>query len=134
MSNFRRDLLNPDLKDILETFQLDKDYVHGEGTTLTDSAGNQYLDFIAQYGAVPFGYNPPFIWEALESVKKRNLPSLAQPSLPGEALRLANLLAACSPGDLCYCTFCQSGTEAVEAAIKLARSATGKEIIISTNN
>ncbi|HPF21402.1 MAG TPA: aminotransferase class III-fold pyridoxal phosphate-dependent enzyme [Syntrophomonas sp.] len=134
MSNFRRDLLNPDLKDILETFQLDKDYVHGEGTTLTDSDGNQYLDFIAQYGAVPFGYNPSFVWEALERVRKRALPSLVQPSLPGEALRLANLLAECSPGDLCYCTFCQSGTEAVEAAIKLARAATGKEMIISTGN
>ncbi len=134
MSDFRRDLLNPNLKDILETFQLDKDYVHGEGTMLTDSTGIRYLDFIAQYGAVPFGYNPPFIWEALEDVKKRGLPSLVQPSLPGEALRLANMLAECSPGDLCYATFCQSGTEAVEAAIKLARSATGREIIISTSN
>lgn len=134
MSDFRRDLLNPNLKDILETFQIDKDYVRGEGTTLTDSTGKQYLDFIAQYGAVPFGYNPPFIWEALEDVKKRGLPSLVQPSLPGEALHLANLLAECSPGDLCYCTFCQSGTEAVEASIKLARSTTGREIIISTGN
>jgi acetylornithine/succinyldiaminopimelate/putrescine aminotransferase/predicted amino acid dehydrogenase len=134
MSGFRRDLLNPNLKDILETFQLDKDYVYGEGTILRDSAGNQYLDFIAQYGAVPFGYNPPFIWEALEGVKKRGLPSLVQPSLPGEALQLANMLAECSPGDLCYATFCQSGTEAVEAAIKLARSASGREIIISTSN
>ena len=102
MSGFRRDLLNPNLKDILETFQLDKDYVYGEGTILRDFAGNQYLDFIAQYGAVPFGYNPPFIWEALEGVKKRGLPSLVQPSLPGEALQLANMLAECSPGDLCY--------------------------------
>jgi len=134
MSDFRRDLLNPNLKDILETFHIDKDYVNGEGTTLTDSSGIRYLDFIAQYGAVPFGYNPSFIWEALEDVKKRGLPSLVQPSLPGEALRLANMLAECSPGDLCYATFCQSGTEAVEAAIKLARSATGREIIISTSN
>lgn len=134
MSDLRRDLLNPHLKEILETFLIDKDYVYGQGSMLTDSTGREYLDFIAQYGAVPFGYNPPFIWEALEDVKKRGLPSLVQPSLPGEALRLANLLAQAAPGDLCYNTFCQSGTEAVEAAIKLARSATGREIIISTTN
>lgn len=134
MSEFHKDLLNPDLKDILETFQLDKDYIRGEGTTLTDSEGNQYLDFIAQYGAVSFGYNPPFIWQALEEVKRQGLPSLVQPSLPAKALQLANMLAESSPGDLCYSTFCQSGTEAVEAAIKLARSATGREIIISTRN
>lgn len=134
MDNYRNDLLNPSLQDIFETFKLDKDYVWGEGCYLQDAEGHRCLDFIAQYGAVPFGYNPPFVWEALESVKHRSLPSLVQPSLPGEALRLANMLAACSPGDLCYATFCQSGTEAVEAAIKLARSATGKERIISTSN
>ena len=134
MAVFRNDLLNPTLQDIFSTFKLDKDYVWGEGCNLQDAEGNYYLDFIAQYGAVPFGYNPPFIWEALEGVRSRSLPSLVQPSLPGEALRLANMLAECTPGDLCYATFCQSGTEAVEAAIKLARSATGREIIISTGN
>jgi len=134
MTAIRNDLLNPTLQDLFETFKLDKDYVWGEGSYLQDAGGNRCLDFIAQYGAVPFGYNPPFIWDALENVKKRSLPSLVQPSLPGEALQLANMLAALSPGDLCYATFCQSGTEAVEAAIKLARSATGKEMIISTSN
>jgi acetylornithine/succinyldiaminopimelate/putrescine aminotransferase/predicted amino acid dehydrogenase len=127
-------LLNPTLKDVLETFRLDKNYTYGRGSCLLDDEGIEYLDFIAQYGAVPFGYNPDFIWDQLEEVRKRSLPSLVQPSIPGEALKLANMLAECSPGDLSYCTFCQSGTEAVEAAIKLARSTTGKELIISTLN
>jgi acetylornithine/succinyldiaminopimelate/putrescine aminotransferase/predicted amino acid dehydrogenase len=134
MSAIRNDLLNPTLKEVLATFKLDKNYVQGEGSYLTDDTGIRYLDFIAQYGAVPFGYNPDFVWEALEDVRKRDLPSLVQPSVPGEALKLANLLADCSPGDLCYATFCSSGTEAVEAAIKLARSSTGREFIISTTN
>ncbi|PKM77293.1 MAG: aminotransferase III [Firmicutes bacterium HGW-Firmicutes-15] len=134
MTYIRKDLLNPTLRKILETFQLDKNYTQGEGSYLTDDAGIRYLDFIAQYGAVPFGYNPPFIWDALEEVHRKSMPSLVQPSLPGGALKLANILAQCSPGDLCYSTFCQSGTEAVEAAIKLARSTTGKELIISTAN
>ncbi len=134
MPTLRKDLLNPDLKEVLESFQLDKNYIEGEGSYLTDDCGIRYLDFIAQYGSVPFGYNPDFIWDALLDARTRKLPSLVQPSLPGEALKLANMLAECSPGDLCYCTFCQSGTEAVEAAIKLARSTTGREIIISTKN
>jgi len=134
MSCPRNDLLNPTLKKVLETFKLDKKYIHGQGSYLTDDAGIRYLDFISQYGAVPFGYNPDFVWDALEEVRRKGLPSLVQPSLPGEALKLANILAEASPGDLCYATFCQSGTEAVEAAIKLARSTTGREIIVSTNN
>ena len=134
MSYPRNDLLNPTLKKVLETFKLDKNYIQGEGSYLTDDTGIRYLDFIAQYGAVPFGYNPDFAWDALEEVRKKGLPSLVQPSLPGEALKLANILAEVSPGDLCYATFCQSGTEAVEAAIKLARSKTGREMIVSTTN
>ncbi|HZK43479.1 MAG TPA: aminotransferase class III-fold pyridoxal phosphate-dependent enzyme [Syntrophomonadaceae bacterium] len=132
MSSMRNDLLNPTMAKLLKTFKLDKDYVKGEGNYLYDDKGQKYLDFIAQYGAVSFGYNPEFVWEALDKVRTRSLPSFTQPSLPGEALRLANMLAKLSPGDLCYSTFCQSGAEAVETAIKLARSSTGKKNIIST--
>ena len=132
--NQRKDLLNPTLYKIFKSFQLDKNYLLGEGSYLVDEKGISYLDFIAQFGAIPFGYNPDFIWDKLEEVRRKTLPSLVQPSLPGEALKLANALAAVSPGKLAYCTFCQSGTEAVEAAIKLARSTTGREIILSTYN
>lgn len=134
MAGLRRDLLNPTLEKILTTFHLDKIYTRGEGCCLTDETGTSYLDFISQYGAIPFGYNPEFIWQALEKVRSFGLPSLVQPSLPREALRLASKLAEISPGELCYCTFCQSGAEAVETAIKLARSTTGKEIILSAYN
>lgn len=133
MVELRKDLLNPTLAKMLTTFHLDKNYVSGQGSYLIDEEGNRYLDFIAQYGAVPFGYNPEVIWKALDRVRTHQIPSLVQPSLPGEALALANKLAHITPGDLCYCTFCQSGTEAVETAIKLARSATGKLTIVSTD-
>lgn len=134
MSDLRNDLLNPTLKETLSLFQLDKNYISGQGSYLQDEKGQRYLDFISQYGAVPFGYNPEFIWDRLQEVREKSLPSLVQPSLPYEALKLANMLADCSPGDLCYCTFCQSGAEAVETAIKLVRSSTGRKIIVSTTN
>lgn len=132
MSLMRDNLLNPTMARLLKTFKLNKDYVKGSGNYLYDNQGIKYLDFIAQYGAVPFGYNPEFVWQALDRIKLEQIPSLTQPSIPGEALKLANLLADISPGDLCYATFCQSGAEAVETAIKLARSATGKMMIVST--
>ncbi|NLW91661.1 MAG: aminotransferase class III-fold pyridoxal phosphate-dependent enzyme [Syntrophomonadaceae bacterium] len=134
MTNLRQDLLNPSLKKVLTTFHLDKTYLSGRGHYLEDDKGITYLDFISQYGAIPFGYNPDFIWDKLNEIRERALPSLVQPSLPAEALKLANMLSDLTPGDLCYSTFCQSGTEAVEAAIKLARSASGKQIIVSASN
>ncbi|MGI6412736.1 MAG: aminotransferase class III-fold pyridoxal phosphate-dependent enzyme [Syntrophomonadaceae bacterium] len=134
MAGWRKNLFNPTLSEVLEVFKLDMEYVKGEGPYLWDSNGVRYIDFIAQYGAVPFGYNPDFIWEKLNEVRTKGIPSLVQPSYPVESIKLANLLAEITPGQLCYCTFCQSGTEAVEAAIKLARSTTRKEIIVSTTN
>lgn len=134
MSDLRKDLLNPTLAEVFEIFKMDKNYTSSDGAYLIDENGVRYLDFIAQYGAVPFGYNSSVVWDALEDVRRRALPSLVQPSLPGETLKLANILAELSPGDLAYCNFCQSGTEAVEAAIKLSRSTTGKDIIVSTVN
>ncbi|NLB53624.1 MAG: aminotransferase class III-fold pyridoxal phosphate-dependent enzyme [Syntrophomonadaceae bacterium] len=132
MPFIRRELFNPTIVKILDIFKIDKEYVKGEGNYLVDAEGTRYLDFISQYGAIPFGYNPDFIWQALDQVREKGIPSLVQPSIPIEAVKLSNKLADCSPGDLCYATFAQSGTEAVEAAIKMARSATGRKIIIST--
>ena len=134
MSSWRDDLLNPNIRKLLGLFGLDKNYVNGEGIWLCDDQGNRVMDFISQYGAVSFGYNPEFIWDALDDVRRRKVPTLVQPSLPGEALALANRLAELTPGDLCYCTFCQSGSEAVEAALKLARSTTGRKLIVSTED
>ena len=97
MTNLSDELLNPTLKDVLETFCLDKKYTVGQGSYLIDQQGVRYLDFIAQYGSLPFGYNPDFIWERLDMVRQAQIPSLCQPSLPVEALKLANMLAELTP-------------------------------------
>ena len=134
MPFIRRELFNPTIVKILDIFKIDKEYVKGEGNYLVDAEGTRYLDFISQYGAIPFGYNPDFIWQALDQVREKGIPSLVQPSIPIEAVKLSNKLADCSPGDLCYATFAQSGTEAVEAAIKMARSASVCLIMIYTES
>ena len=51
--------LNPARAGLLETFGLDTVMVRGEGFRLFDASGREYLDFLSQYGALPFGHNPP---------------------------------------------------------------------------
>jgi acetylornithine/succinyldiaminopimelate/putrescine aminotransferase/acyl-CoA synthetase (AMP-forming)/AMP-acid ligase II/predicted amino acid dehydrogenase/acyl carrier protein len=130
---FRR-AVNPELGRVLQQMKMDKTFVRGEGCYLFDGAGRRYLDFLAQYGALPFGFNPPAIWSALAAVRERAEPSFAQPSAPAAAGELARRLLAAAPPGLSYVTFANSGAEAVEAAIKLCRSTTGRPHLLAAHN
>lgn len=126
--------LNPTRARLLETFGLDVELISGEGCRVADSAGREYLDFLSQYGALPFGHNPPEIWEAMTAMQASRMPAMVQPMRALEAERLAERLAAITPFDLGIVTLANSGAEAVEAAIKLARARTGRDLILSTLN
>ncbi len=126
--------LNPELGKLLTKVGLDKEYLKGEGCYLYDRNGKGYLDFIAAYGALPFGFNPAPIWETINLVQVNQEPSFAQPSLLAAGGDLARRLVDISPMGLNKVTFTNSGAEAVEAAIKLARAKTGKMGIIATHN
>ena len=126
--------LNPTRASLLETFGLDLELAQGEGCRLIDTAGREYLDFLSQYGALPFGHNPSHIWNALHEQESLSRPAMVQPLRALEAERLANTLASITPHDLGVVTLANSGAEAVEAAIKLARARTGRDLILSTLN
>ena len=126
--------LNPTLNKLLRNFILDIKYHSARGLKLYDEQGNEYLDFISQYGSVPFGYNCPEILAAAREFLSSGIPAMIQPSVPVKAVELAEMLIELAPGKMAQATFCQSGAEAVEIAIKLARSTTGKFKIISTDN
>ena len=126
--------LNPARFRLLETFALDAAMTRGSGFSLFDDTGREYLDFLAQYGALPFGHNPPHVWDAIDVVRREQIPSMVQPLRPVEAERLAQRLAEVTPGDLAITTLANSGAETVEAAIKLARIRTGRDMILSTWN
>ena len=126
--------INPTRRRLLETFKLDVAPVRGNGYRLFDADGREYLDFLSQYGALPFGHNPPELWDAMNAARFEQMPCMIQPLRPVEAERLAERLAALTPGDLTICTFANSGAETVEAAIKLARVRTGRDLILSTTN
>ncbi len=126
--------VNPYLADLLSRLWLDKRFVQGEGCDLIDDQGKRYLDFMAAYGALPFGFNPSEIWQSLMEVQRTGEPSFVQPSILDAAGELAEQLLAIAPANLRYVTFANSGTEAVEAAIKMCRAATGRLGILSTRN
>jgi len=128
------EFVNPHLGKLLQDIGLDKRFQRGQGPYLYDHTGQEYLDCIAAYGALPFGYNPPEIWRALHELEARQEPSFIQPSLLEAAGELAARLIALAPSGFQYVTFANSGAEAVEAAFKLVLAKTGKPVILSTRN
>jgi putrescine aminotransferase len=126
--NHRR-FINPELVNLMGILNFDKCFVRAQGTSIWDVEGNEYLDFLGGYGALNLGHNHPDIDAAVEVVKES--PNLLQASLNPLAGALARNLAMFTPGDLQYSFFCNSGAEAVEGALKLARASTGKMKIVS---
>ncbi|MDW7673105.1 MAG: aspartate aminotransferase family protein [Bacillota bacterium] len=120
--------VNPSLANMLALLDFDKQYVQAEGCYVWDSEGNKYLDFLGGYGALNLGHNHPKVIEAITKVQA--LPNLLQASMGTLTAALASNLAAITPGDLRQSFFCNSGAEAVEGALKLARAATNKKKII----
>jgi acetylornithine/succinyldiaminopimelate/putrescine aminotransferase/predicted amino acid dehydrogenase len=125
---------NPKLARVLGQLEIARTYVRGEGCYLFDSSGVRYLDFLAQYGALPFGFNHPAIWAAVDAMRQSDEPTLVQPSMLDAAGELARRLVRAAPPGMRYATFANSGAEAVEAAIKLCRSATGRAGILAASN
>lgn len=126
--------VNPILAKRLHQLNMDKVFKRGVGCELIDDQGERYLDFIASYGALPFGFNPPEIWDAIIQVHDSQEPSFIQPSYLDAAGELARKLISIAPKGLKYVTFANSGAEAVEAAIKMARIRTGRIGILTTEN
>lgn len=123
-----KSFLNAGLVMMLGLLKFDKQFVRAEGIYVWDSKGNKYLDFLGAYGALNTGHNHPRILEALDRVKE--MPNLLQASLGTVAGALAKNLALITPGNLQRSFICNSGAEAVEGALKLARAATGHQKLI----
>ncbi|CAN5677468.1 aspartate aminotransferase family protein [soil metagenome] len=105
--------------------------MRAEGVYLWDHEGRRFLDCLGGYGTFTVGHRHPRVVEAV----KRQLDEIA---LSGKAFfsknaaDLAERLAEVAPEGLQFSFFSNSGTEAVEAALKFAKGATGRSKIIST--
>jgi len=121
--------LNPQLPRMLHAIGFDRVYVRGEGAYLFDDAGRDYLDMLAGFGTFALGRHHPVVRQAIHDALDADLADLTQFDAPPLAGLLAEALLARVPHlDRVY--FSNSGTEAVEAALKFARYATGRSRII----
>lgn len=121
--------LNHQLPRMLHTIGFDKVYERAEGAYFWDADGQDYLDMLAGFGVMGLGRHHPVVRKALHDVLDAQLADLTrfdcQP-LPG---LLAEKLLTCAP-HLDRVFFGNSGTEAVETALKFARYATGRPRIL----
>jgi ornithine--oxo-acid transaminase len=122
--------LNPQMGRILRTLGFDKVWTGGEGAHLIDADGERYLDLFGGYGVFAIGRNHPDAIAAIEQVmsaRTANLPQLGGTLLSGV---LAEALLERAPASVAAMVPANSGTEAVEAAIKIARAATGRPRVL----
>lgn len=121
--------LNPQLTRTLHTIGFDKIYVRANGPYLYDDTGAEFLDMLAGFGVFALGRHDPTVRRAIHDVLDIGLADLTQFDAPPLAGVLAETLLARAPHlDRVY--FGNSGTEAVEAALKFARYATGRPRIL----
>jgi ornithine--oxo-acid transaminase len=96
-----------------------------EGMYYFDQNGRKILDFFGGFGSLAFGHNHPRILEARRRFAEEKRQEIAIAFLSQYATALAKNIAACSPGDLDMVFLGSSGSEAMEAAIKVAERAAG---------
>jgi putrescine aminotransferase len=121
--------LNGSLARLMRFMGLDSVEWEGEGALLRDVRGKTYID-CSGFGVFFHGHSHPRVVRAVqEQAARLAMSSRLLPSAP--AATLARMLAEVTPGDLRYTFFCNSGTEAVEGAIKLARAYTGRSGIVA---
>ena len=98
---------------------------HAKGCEMFDAEGRRYLDFLSGIGVVNTGHCHPKVVQAIEEQARRLLHSQSYLAVHPPILELAEKLAEITPGAIDTFFFCNSGSEAVEAGMRLARSATG---------
>jgi putrescine aminotransferase len=101
----------------------------GSGAVFKDILGREYLDFLGGFGMMDLGWSHPDVVSTVKAQLNRS-PMPSQELIDPLRGVLARLLASITPGDLKYSWFAASGTEANEAAIKIAKLFTGKSAFI----
>jgi acetylornithine/LysW-gamma-L-lysine aminotransferase len=105
--------------------------VRGEGCTVWDDQGRAYLDCAAAYGVANLGHCHPAVVAAVQAQAAR-LMSCPETLHNDQRALLLRELAEVLPAGLDRIFLSNSGTEAIEAALKLARAATGRTNIVAT--
>lgn len=122
--------VNPTMARLLKFMGFDSVEVSARGAVVVDSHGHEFLDCLGGYGTMSVGHSHPRVVAAVkEQLDKMAFSSRVLFNEP--QARLAKKLAEITPGDLQFSFFCNSGAEAAEAAIKIARMSTGRTGLVS---
>src|SRR5215470_9677790 len=126
--------INPQFVRVLRTIGFDRTWARAEGAYLYDTEGTRFLDLLGGFGMYGVGRNNPQIRAALVEALELETPgmlALGATLLPG---LLAEELVGLAGGRIERCLFTSSGTESVEAALKLGRTATGRARVLSADH
>lgn len=130
-----REHVNPGFLEYRKTVTKDTQFAavewSDEGSCFTDVNGKKYIDCLGGFGIYNVGHRHPKVVKAVtDQLKRQALHS--QDLLDPLRAMLAKILADITPGDLKYAFFTNSGTESVEAALKLAKMYSERTTFIST--
>ncbi|MBA2742741.1 MAG: aspartate aminotransferase family protein [Chthoniobacterales bacterium] len=109
----------------------DKVYARAEGAYLYDMDNRDYLDFLSGYSVYNMGRNHPVVKQAIRDVLEMDLPNMVQMDCSLLSGLLAEAITKRTPAHLDAVFFCNSGTEAIEGALKFARAATRRKRVLS---
>ena len=123
--------VNPTLVAAQRVIGFDKVYARAEGAYLYDMDNQPYLDFLSGYSVFNIGRNHPVVKQAIRDVLDLDLPNMVQMDCSLLSGLLAEALTKRTPPHLDAVFFCNSGTEAMEGALKFARAATGRKRVVS---
>ncbi|MCI0602875.1 aminotransferase class III-fold pyridoxal phosphate-dependent enzyme [bacterium] len=122
--------VNPVLGEFLKLSGRDQRFVQATGCTLITEEGEEFADWIAGFGSVNLGHNPPELLQKIDRHLKENPPNLYPESLNPYSGQLAKELVRLAGSHFETCFFSNSGSEAVESAIKTAIAATGRKTVL----
>ncbi|MBS2033659.1 aspartate aminotransferase family protein [bacterium] len=133
VSRLYRQHISPDLARLMKFGGPGSLEVGARDCRVEDHLGRSYLDLAGGYGVFSLGHAHPEVVEAVQEQLAR-LPLSSRVLLNPQQAYLARDLAALAPGRLQFSFFCNSGAEAVEGALKLARLATGRTGLVACHN
>jgi len=126
--------INPQFVRMLRTIGFDRHWARGEGAYLYDGDGNRFLDMLGGFGMYNVGRSNERVRAALAEALELELPGRVALGVTQLGGLLAEELLALAPPSVARVLFTNSGAEAVEAALKLGRAATGRTRVVSVEN
>lgn len=122
--------VNPVLGEFLKLSGRDQRFVRATGCTLITDQGERFSDWIAGFGSMNLGHNPPGLRETIDNHLSKDPPNLYPESLNPYSGELAAKLVRLAGSHFETCFFSNSGSESVESAIKTAIAATGRKKVL----